>query len=50
MLMERYSLDILQDCFVSAKFGPLMIFLKRWFVYNKITQGEMYEDQEKAVA
>jgi len=21
------------DCVVSAKFGPLMIFLKRWFVY-----------------
>ena len=20
------------DCFVSAKFGPLMIFRKRWFV------------------
>ena len=25
------------DCFVSAKFGPLMIFLKRWFAYDKIT-------------
>jgi hypothetical protein len=21
------------DCFGSAKFGPLMIFLKRWFAY-----------------
>ena len=21
-------------CFVSAKFGPLMIFFKRWFVYS----------------
>ena len=27
-------------CFVSAKFGPLMIFLKRWFAYNKIVQGD----------
>jgi len=23
------------NCFVSAKFGPLMIFLKLWFVYDK---------------
>ena len=38
------------DCFVSAKFGPLMIFLKRWFAYNKITQGDMHEYQEKAIA
>jgi integrase len=37
-------------CFVSTKFGPLMIFLKRWFAYNKITQGEMHEYQEKAIA
>ena len=26
------------NCSVSAKFGPLMIFSKRWFAYNKITQ------------
>ncbi len=37
-------------CFVSAKFGPLMIFLKRWFAYNKITQGEMHEYKEEAGA
>jgi len=42
-------IDILPDCFVSEKFGPLMIFLKRWFTYNKITQGEMHEYQEKAI-
>jgi len=38
------------ECFVSAKFGPLMIFLKRWFAYNKITQGDIHEYQEKAIA
>jgi hypothetical protein len=37
-------------CFVSAKFGPLMIFLKRWFAYDKIAQGEMHEYQEEAIA
>jgi tetratricopeptide (TPR) repeat protein len=31
------------SCSVSAKFGPHMIFLKRWFGYNKITQGDMHE-------
>ena len=30
------------ECFVSTKFGPLMIFLKRRFAYNKITQGDIY--------
>ena len=35
-------------CFVSAKFGPLMIFLKRWFAYNKITQGDMHEYKKEA--
>ena len=39
-----------KECFVSTKFGPLMIFFKRWFAYNKITQGEMHEYQEKAIA
>jgi type I restriction enzyme M protein len=39
-----------EACFGSAKFGPLMIFLKRWIAYNKITQGEMHEYQEKAIA
>ena len=37
-------------CFVSAKFGPLMIFSKRWFEYNKITQGDMHEYQEEIIA
>lgn len=36
------------SCFVSAKFGPHMIFLKRWFGYNKITQGDMHEYKEEA--
>jgi len=27
-----------------------MIFLKRWFAYNKITQGEMHEYQEEIIA
>ena len=36
-------------CSVSAKFGPLMIFLKRWFAYNKITQGDIYEYQKEAI-
>jgi DNA repair exonuclease SbcCD ATPase subunit len=38
------------DCDVSARFGPLMMFLKRWFTYNKITQGDMHEYQEEAIA
>jgi len=38
------------ECFVSAKFGPLMIFLKRWFTYNKITQGDMHEYKEETRA
>ncbi len=36
------------ECVVSAKFGPLMIFLKRWFAYNKITQGDMHEYKKEA--
>jgi hypothetical protein len=40
----------MQMCFVSAKFGPLMIFLKRWFAYNETMRGEMHEYQEKAIA
>jgi hypothetical protein len=39
----------LYDCFVSAKFGPLMIFLKRWFAYNETMRGEMHEYQEKVI-
>jgi len=27
-----------------------MIFLKGWFAYNKITQGDIHEYQEKAIA
>ena len=41
---------VIKQCFVSTKFGPLMIFLKRWFSYNKITQGDMHEYQEKVIA
>jgi len=26
-----------------------MIFLKRWFAYNKITQGDMHEYQEESI-
>jgi hypothetical protein len=26
-----------------------MIFLKRWFAYNKIMQGDIYEYQEKTI-
>jgi len=37
-------------CVGSAKFGPLMIFLKRWFAYNKTTQGDMHEYQKEAIA
>ena len=33
-------------CFVSTKFGPLMIFLERWFAYNETKRGDMYENQE----
>ena len=39
-----------ENCFGSAKFGPLMIFSKRWFVYNKITQGDIYEGQSENLA
>jgi hypothetical protein len=27
-----------------------MMFLKRWFAYNKITQGEMHEEQASQAA
>jgi hypothetical protein len=37
-------------CVVSAKFGPLMIFLKRWFAYTKTTLGGMHEYQEEAIS
>jgi tetratricopeptide (TPR) repeat protein len=37
-------------CFVSTKFGPLMIFLKRWFAYNETIRGEKHEYQEKVIA
>ena len=36
---ERGS-PFIQNCVVSAKFGPLMIFLKRWFAYNKIQEKQ----------
>lgn len=29
------------QCFVSAKFGPFMIFLKRWVAYNKIKHEKL---------
>ena len=31
------------DCFVSTKFGSLMIFLKLWFAYKKAKPIEHYE-------
>jgi len=37
-------------CDGSAKFGPLMIFLKRWFAYNETIRGETHEYQEKVIA
>jgi len=37
-------------CGVSARFGPHMMFLKRWFAYNKITLGGIDEYQEEAIA
>lgn len=34
---------ILQDkCFVSAKFGKLVTYLKLRFAYNKTTAGDIY--------
>jgi predicted amidophosphoribosyltransferase len=44
------SVSQTKTCFVSARFGPLMIFHKRWFTYNKIIQGDMHEYQEEAIA
>jgi len=43
---QRRGRIIRQNCDDSAKFGPLMIFLKRWIAYNKITQGEMHKWSE----
>jgi hypothetical protein len=34
------------SCFVSAKFGQLVIFLKLWFAYNKTKQGDNHEFQK----
>jgi len=34
------------SCFVSAKFGPLMIFPERWIAYNKTKQKDIYECQD----
>ena len=33
-------------CFVSTKFGQLVIFLMLWFTYNKTKQGESHEFQK----
>jgi hypothetical protein len=44
------SIVFCENCFVSSKFGPLMIFLKRWFGYTKTTFGGMHEYQEEAIA
>jgi len=44
------EIEHIRVCFVSAKFGPLMIFLKRWFAYNETIRGEMHEYQEKVIA
>ena len=41
---------VIATCFVSSKFGPLMIFLKRWFGYTKTTFGGMHEYQEEVIA
>jgi len=46
----RYVLNQYSPCFVSTKFGPLMIFLKRWFADNETMRGEMHEYQEEAIA
>jgi len=29
----KFTASIDQECIVLTKFGPLMIFLKQWFVY-----------------
>jgi hypothetical protein len=44
-VMIRYY-GLYSICFVSAKFGPFMMFLKRGFTQNKITGGGMHEYQE----
>jgi len=35
---------------MATKFGPLMIFLKRWFAYTKTTFGGKHEYQEETVS
>jgi len=38
---------ILYDsCFVSTKFGQLMMNPKLWFAYNKAKQGDNHEFQK----
>jgi ribonuclease HI len=49
-LMKDTHPKIDEVCFVSAKFGPLMIFLKLWFGYTKTTHGGTHEYQEEAIA
>ncbi len=44
-ITQVFEKKMVGDCFVSAKFGPLVIFFMRWFGYNKITHGEMHEYQ-----
>jgi len=41
--------SVVSGCFVSTKFGPLMIFLKRWFGYNKTKHYEKSLDLWKDV-
>ena len=47
VVLNKLEPYMIKGCFVSAKFRPLMIFLKRWFAYSKTTQGEMHEYQEE---
>ena len=35
---QKLPVCLIEGCFVSAKFGPLMIFLRRLFTYNLILQ------------
>ena len=42
--------DEIMLCVVTAKFGPLMTFLKRWFAYTKTTFGGEHEYQEETVS
>ena len=34
------------NCFVSTKFGQLVMFAKLWFAYNKAKQGDNHECQD----